>query len=95
MTSSIDQQREALGENLRALRLNAALSGAELARRNGWHQTKISKIEYGRIKPSHDDIRAWCEHSNGAEPEAVPVSLPFQLQACAVREVDRVPGSPA
>ncbi len=62
MTSSIHQQREALGGRLRELRLNSGLSGAELARRNGWHQTKVSKIEYGRIKPSRDDIRAWCEH---------------------------------
>lgn len=60
MTGSIDRQREALGARLRELRLTAGLSGAELARRNGWHQTKISKIEYGRIKPSREDIRMWC-----------------------------------
>ncbi|WP_280316627.1 helix-turn-helix domain-containing protein [Nocardia wallacei] len=67
MTSSIQQQREALGGRLRELRRSAKLSGAELARRNGWHQTKISKIEYGRIKPSHDDIQAWCEHCNAVD----------------------------
>ncbi|MGY2032336.1 helix-turn-helix domain-containing protein [Nocardia gipuzkoensis] len=67
MTDSIHQQRETLGNRLRELRLNAGLSGAELARRNEWHQTKISKIEYGRIKPSRDDIRAWCEHCDAVD----------------------------
>ncbi|MGQ4596463.1 Scr1 family TA system antitoxin-like transcriptional regulator [Nocardia sp. R6R-6] len=67
MTSSIHQQREALGGRLRELRLNAGLSGAELARRNGWHQTKVSKVEHGHIRPSRDDIRAWCEHCNAVD----------------------------
>ncbi|MGV9819709.1 helix-turn-helix domain-containing protein [Nocardia xishanensis] len=63
MTSSIQQQREAFGGRLRELRLAAGLSGAELARRNGWHQTKVPKIEYGRINPSDNDIRAYCHHT--------------------------------
>lgn len=67
VTDSAHQQREALGGQLRALRLDAGLSGAELARRNKWHQTKVSKIEYGRIRPSRDDIRAWCEHCNAVD----------------------------
>ncbi|MEV5649549.1 helix-turn-helix transcriptional regulator [Nocardia sp. NPDC052254] len=67
MTNSVDQQREALGARLRELRLTARLSGAELARRNQWHQTKVSKIEYGRIKPSRDDIHAWCRHCDATD----------------------------
>lgn len=67
VSSPIQQQREALGVRLRELRLTAGISGAELARRNGWHQTKVSKIEYGRIKPSRDDIRAWCTHCSALD----------------------------
>ncbi|WP_327149137.1 helix-turn-helix domain-containing protein [Nocardia sp. NBC_01329] len=67
VTGSIHQQREALGGRLRELRLDAGLSGAELARRSGWHQTKVPKIEYGKIKPSRDDIRSWCEHCNALD----------------------------
>ncbi|MCM6773394.1 helix-turn-helix transcriptional regulator [Nocardia sp. CDC159] len=66
MTGSVHQEREALGGRLRELRLDAGLSGTELARRAGWHQTKVSKIEYGKTKPTEDDIRAWCSLT-GAE----------------------------
>ncbi|MCP2277178.1 helix-turn-helix domain-containing protein [Nocardia amikacinitolerans] len=60
MTGSVDQQRESLGARLREIRFTAGLSGAELARRNGWDASKVSKIEYGKIKPSLDDIHAYC-----------------------------------
>ncbi|RJO74893.1 XRE family transcriptional regulator [Nocardia panacis] len=61
MTNSVQQQQEALGARLRELRLSAGLSGSELARRAGWHQTRVPKIEYGKTKPTEPDIRLWCE----------------------------------
>ncbi|MEV6325906.1 helix-turn-helix transcriptional regulator [Nocardia sp. NPDC051787] len=61
MTNTVQQQREALGARLRELRLSAGLSGSELARRTGWHQTRVPKIEYGKTKPSEADIRVWCD----------------------------------
>ncbi|RDI52748.1 helix-turn-helix domain-containing protein [Nocardia mexicana] len=66
MTSAIYEAKEALGSRLRELRLNAGLTGSELARLAGWHQTKVSKIEYGKTKPTEADVRAWCTHT-GAE----------------------------
>ncbi|WP_067829934.1 helix-turn-helix domain-containing protein [Nocardia inohanensis] len=60
MTSSLEQAKEALGVRLRELRLDAGLTGTELARRAGWHQTKVSKIEYGKTRPTDDDVRTWC-----------------------------------
>ncbi|KZM68561.1 helix-turn-helix domain-containing protein [Nocardia terpenica] len=66
MTGSLDQAKEALGVRLRELRQDAGLTGTELARRAGWHQTKVSKIEYGKTKPTDADIRSWCAHT-GAE----------------------------
>lgn len=38
-----------------------------LARLAGWHQTKVSKIEYGKTKPTEADIRTWCEHTRSAD----------------------------
>ncbi|MEV6320078.1 helix-turn-helix transcriptional regulator [Nocardia sp. NPDC051787] len=64
VTSSLDQAKEALGARLRELRQDAGLTGTELARRAGWHQTKVSKIEYGRTKPTDADIRIWCAHTD-------------------------------
>ncbi|MGX1809762.1 helix-turn-helix domain-containing protein [Nocardia sp. NPDC055321] len=60
MTSSLNQAKEALGGRLRELRLDAGLTGVELARRAGWHQSKVSKIEYGKTMPADADVRAWC-----------------------------------
>ncbi|WP_245552256.1 helix-turn-helix domain-containing protein [Nocardia aobensis] len=60
VTDSLDQAREALGARLRELRSDAGLTGTELARLAGWHQTKVSKIEYGKTKPTETDIRTWC-----------------------------------
>ncbi|WP_454199696.1 helix-turn-helix domain-containing protein [Nocardia sp. Marseille-Q1738] len=68
MTDSVHDAREALGARLRELRRTAGLTGRKLAALSGWHQTKVSKIEYGRIKPSDDDIRAYCAHT-GAEDQ--------------------------
>ncbi|MFJ4653183.1 helix-turn-helix domain-containing protein [Nocardia sp. NPDC088792] len=68
MTDSVQQQREALGERLRGLRQSAGLSGSELARRAGWHQTRVPKIEYGKTNPSVADIQVWCKLT-GAERE--------------------------
>lgn len=58
--TGVQDAQEALGARLRELRRRADLTGRELARRAGWHETKVSKIEYGRIKPSDADIRAYC-----------------------------------
>ncbi|MEV0360700.1 helix-turn-helix transcriptional regulator [Nocardia sp. NPDC050697] len=68
MTSSLDQAKEALGARLRELRQDAGLTGTELARRAGWHQTKVSKVEYGKTRPTDADIRLWCA-AVGAEDQ--------------------------
>ncbi|QOW34121.1 helix-turn-helix domain-containing protein [Nocardia seriolae] len=62
MTSSVQEQREALGKRLREIRRRAGVTGRELARAKGWHESKISKLEYGVTRPSDADIRAYCRH---------------------------------
>ncbi|MGV9540334.1 helix-turn-helix domain-containing protein [Nocardia beijingensis] len=68
MTSSLSEAKQALGKRLRELRQNAGLTGVELARRMGCDQSKVSKVEYGKTKPTDADIRAWCFHT-GAEDQ--------------------------
>jgi transcriptional regulator with XRE-family HTH domain len=65
---SLEQARQALASRLRDLRLNARLSGRELAAQAGWHFTKISKIEHGTTMPSDADLELWCFHCH-AESE--------------------------
>lgn len=67
MTSGVHQARQALGQRLREIRRRAGISGRELARLSGWHETKVSKIEYGRVKPSDADIRAYCAHTGATD----------------------------
>ena len=61
-SSSAWQARQALGARLGELRADAGLTGRALARRCGWHESKVSRIEHARTAPSADDIRVWCEH---------------------------------
>ncbi|UGT63858.1 helix-turn-helix domain-containing protein [Nocardia asteroides] len=68
MTGPVHEQREALGQRLREMRQASGVTARELARRAGWHESKCSKIEYGRIKPSDADLRAYCAHC-GAEDQ--------------------------
>ena len=67
MTDSVQQAREALGLRLREIRRTAGLSGRQLADLAGWHESKVSKIEYGKIKPSDTDLRAYCTHTGAVD----------------------------
>jgi transcriptional regulator with XRE-family HTH domain len=59
--SSAQQARQALGDQLREIRLAAGLTGRALAAGAGWHGvSKVSKIEHGVRPPSGDDVRTWC-----------------------------------
>ncbi|GAA3089635.1 helix-turn-helix domain-containing protein [Streptosporangium carneum] len=67
MSSNIRQARESLGFKLREARLDAGLSGKELAGRAGWQASKVSKIELGKQTPTEADIRTWLEIANAQE----------------------------
>jgi transcriptional regulator with XRE-family HTH domain len=64
-SSSAQQALEQLGRRLRELRQHAGFTNRTLARLAGWHESKISKIEYGRQAPSVADIRTTVAHCDG------------------------------
>ncbi|MGH3645700.1 MAG: helix-turn-helix domain-containing protein [Micromonosporaceae bacterium] len=68
-SSGAQAAREVLAARLRDLRLDAELTGQELARRCGWSAAKSSRIEHARTPPSDADVRAWCA-ACGAEDQA-------------------------
>ncbi|MEV1063364.1 helix-turn-helix transcriptional regulator [Streptomyces sp. NPDC050263] len=71
MSTDYQQAREALGVRLRELRLSAPggrLTGAQLADQQGWHKSKVSRLENGRTTPTPDDLRAWADATG--QPEA-------------------------
>ncbi|WP_017623641.1 helix-turn-helix domain-containing protein [Nocardiopsis chromatogenes] len=53
--------RSRLASLLRTARLDRGLSGHELARDLGWSQSKVSKIENGRTRPSVGDVEQWLD----------------------------------
>ncbi|WP_141813108.1 helix-turn-helix domain-containing protein [Nocardia bhagyanarayanae] len=67
MTNGMHDAREALGARLRELRRTAGLTNRRLAHLSGWHESKVSKIEFGRISPSDEDIRAYCRYCDAAD----------------------------
>jgi transcriptional regulator with XRE-family HTH domain len=67
LVSTVHQAREALGHRLRDLRKDAGLTGRQLALAAGWHNSKVSKIEYGRQTPTEDDIRLWCRQTDSVD----------------------------
>lgn len=76
---------EGLGTRLRALRVQAGLSGKDLADANGWAQSKVSRIENGKQMASAEDIEVWAR-ATGAGTEAVN-ELRRQLQDARLAHV--------
>jgi signal transduction histidine kinase len=60
VSSKERRAREAFGNRLREIRLDAGLSGRQLADATGFHFTKVSRVEHGGQSLSDADIRAWC-----------------------------------
>nr|WP_262391549.1 helix-turn-helix transcriptional regulator [Nocardiopsis sp. CNR-923] len=68
--STFQRAREALGLRLRELRRDAHLTGRRLAELNGWHPSKVSKVENGKQNPTETDLRSWaaaCERPDLAD----------------------------
>jgi transcriptional regulator with XRE-family HTH domain len=63
VTNSVQEQRQAFGKRLREVRRRGGVSGRKLAAHLGVHESRISKIEYGKLRPSDVDIRAYCKLS--------------------------------
>ncbi|MFG2026833.1 helix-turn-helix domain-containing protein [Streptomyces sp. NPDC048825] len=62
-------RRRKLGAELRALRTRAGLTSGEAARRVGWHQSKVSRIETGRSGVKAADIRRLLDAYDVRDPE--------------------------
>lgn len=71
-SSSAQAARESLAGRLKEIRLDAGLTGSQLAGRCGWHHAKTSRIENAKTPPSAADIRAWCREC-GVEGEAADI----------------------
>lgn len=55
----VGNARHELASLLRTARSDRGMSGQELADALGWSQSKVSKIENGRTRPSTNDVQSW------------------------------------
>ena len=69
-SSSVQQAQDALGLRLREIRKDAGLTARALAALCGWHESKCSRIEHGKMTPADADIRVWAEHCSAADQTA-------------------------
>ncbi|WP_026415992.1 helix-turn-helix domain-containing protein [Actinomadura oligospora] len=83
-SSSAQQARQALADQLREVRQAAGLSAKELALRAGWHgNSKVSKIEHGTRPASFADVSTWCAVC-GVSPERTAELLAEQRAAAGM-----------
>ncbi len=61
-------------------------SGSEMARRTGWVQPKVSRLETGAQLPTEEDLRTWGQHT-GASSEQTEALLEM-LCAASVEYTD-------
>ncbi|MFD5714880.1 helix-turn-helix domain-containing protein [Streptomyces pharetrae] len=62
MSKQVEEALRALGARLRGFRKDAGFtSGRAFARATSWQESKVSRIENGKQRPSEEDIRVWCE----------------------------------
>jgi transcriptional regulator with XRE-family HTH domain len=84
-TSSVQAALVSLAARLRELRLDAGLNGRELAGRCGWSESKRSRLEGARRRPSDTDILAWCRACDAEDQAADLVAANRQLDAMYVQ----------
>ncbi|MEY9845216.1 transcriptional regulator with XRE-family HTH domain [Streptacidiphilus sp. BW17] len=90
-SSSVNQAREALGQRLRELRLDAGLTARALAALCGWHESKSSRIEHGKMTPSDEDLRAWATHCHVSDqtPDLIAVARGIEGMYVEWRRMER------
>ncbi|MGI5151442.1 helix-turn-helix domain-containing protein [Plantactinospora sp. CA-294935] len=83
--SAATDDRARLAAQLRELREDAGLSTTRLAGLLGWSQSKVSKIENRRTKPSVADVRAWVAATDApADVAAELVNIAESIQVAAI-----------
>lgn len=80
----LDDRKLELANQLRDLRNAAGLSGAALAHKCGWAQSKVSRIETDKQHVTDSDITAWCRATNASE--SVTAALLEELRDIRLEE---------
>ncbi|MFI8810546.1 MULTISPECIES: helix-turn-helix domain-containing protein [unclassified Streptomyces] len=79
-SARVEEARDRVAAQLRALRIDAGLTGQQLAARLGWQGSKVSRLQSGRSQPSVSDIEAWCSACEATAEAADLVAALRQAQ---------------
>jgi transcriptional regulator with XRE-family HTH domain len=88
----IGPRRRELAGRLKSFRRDSGLSADRLAGQLGWSQSKVSKIENGRTRPTADDVRVWLEAvgvAKAARGELLELALAAETEATTWRALYR------
>ncbi|MGW1681327.1 helix-turn-helix domain-containing protein [Saccharopolyspora sp. NPDC002376] len=66
--SDFDTRRLAFGDALRRLRVEAGLSGKQLAQLAGWTPSKVSRMETANQSVADSDVVVYCRLTGAGEP---------------------------
>jgi len=77
------------------MRLDAHLTGRQLAKGAGWAPSKVSKIEAGRQTQSDGDLNTWAEACGQANvvPELIASLRSLEQRYVEFRRISRYPTS--
>lgn len=81
MESTPSRNQERLRSELRRLRESKGFSGQRLGDLLQWSQSKVSKIEHGRTRPSVEDVEAWARVCDA--PPALATELAVLAESLA------------
>jgi transcriptional regulator with XRE-family HTH domain len=77
--------RAVLASRLRELREDVGLSTTRLAAELGWSQSKVSKIENRRTKPSVGDVEAWVTATGASDKVAAElINVAESIQVASI-----------
>lgn len=83
--SPATDDRAAFASRLRELREEAGLSTTRLAADLGWSQSKVSKIENRRTKPSVADVQAWVAATGASSDVAAElINVAESIQVASI-----------
>jgi transcriptional regulator with XRE-family HTH domain len=84
----IGPRRRELAARLKSLRRDSGLSAERLAGELGWSQSKVSKIENGRTRPTAGDVGSWLDAlivARNARKELLELALAAETEATTWR----------
>lgn len=88
----ISTRQRRLALLLKQLRIDTGLSAQDLGADCGWSQSKVSKIENGRTRPTRPDVALWvkrCEAPAELRAEIMDLASLVGTEAASWREVNR------